>query len=134
MVSGMSSETLNALSDPYEPKAVYFSDSDCIEYVREDTICVYDRVDKFLTLIYDETNLVLIGFKLKGIKYIFNRLSPKHNLSQDHFVEMIEILTAVCTDLGNELTADQHLASAYKAAKKLARQYEVRVELDRLPA
>jgi len=61
-------------SPPYEPVALYYVDSDCVEYVKEDTFCIYERIDGFLTLIFDETKINLIGFKLKGFKFVFYKL------------------------------------------------------------
>ena len=57
---------LGSLAGAYSPIAVYFVDSDCVEYVKEDALCVYDRIDNFLTLITDENQRNVIGFKLKG--------------------------------------------------------------------
>jgi len=103
------------------PAAVYFSDSDCVEYVKEDSFCVYDRVDRFLTLIFDSTKLNLVGFKLKGFKYIFNtHMKPIYKLNDEQFVELVSVIEAVCTELGESLFEDEHTARAYKAAKKLA--------------
>lgn len=129
MVSGMHSDALDKfLSEPYVPTAVYFPDSDCVEYVREDTICVYERVDEFLTLIFDETGINLIGFKFKGFRNIFEtQLRPAYRLNNDHFIEMIQVLTAVCTKLGNELISNNRRKNAYRAVKKLAAKDNVKI-------
>jgi hypothetical protein len=125
----MPSDALDRLlSDPYVPTAVYFPDSDCVEYVREDTICVYDRVDEFLTLVFDETRINLIGFKFKGFRNIFEtHLRSAYHLNNDHFIEMIEVLTAVCTALGNKLTSDKRRKDAYRAVKKLATKDNIKI-------
>jgi len=43
--------------------AVYFSSMDYLDYVREDCVKIYDRVDRFLTVIWNEEG-DMIGFKL----------------------------------------------------------------------
>jgi len=110
------------------PTAVYFSDSDCVEYVNEDGFAIYSRVDEFLTLIFDETKIRLIGFKLKGFKYCFeNHLKPLFDLNDSQFLALVPVIEAVCTKLGERLVADDERARAYKAALKLAANDNVRL-------
>ena len=112
----------------YVPTAVYFSDSDCVEYVKEDSFTVYDRVDEFLTLIYDETKIRLIGFKLKGFKYFYQtHLKPLYALNDNQFLALVPILEAVCKEIGDQLIADDERVRAYKAAMKLAANDNVRL-------
>ena len=111
------------LRGAYVPTAVYFMDSDCVEYVREDSFCTYERVDGFLTLIRDETGYNLIGFKLKGFKNIFEQhLKPLFELHDMQFVGLVSAIEAVITALGARVFAsdDRRVASAYKAALELA--------------
>ena len=84
----------------YIPTAVYFIDSDCVEYVKEDCFCVYERVDSFLTLIFDETKINLIGFKLKGFKCIFEKhLKPLFELHDKQFIDLVSVIEAVSNSL-----------------------------------
>lgn len=109
------------LTAKFKPVAVYFPDSDCVEYVNEDTVAVYDRIDEFLTLIFDETRIRPIGFKLKGFRYIFDtRLKPHLNLKESAFVRLVQVIEAVCQELGDELTSDAKRKDAYRAARKIA--------------
>ncbi len=111
------------------PAAVYFADSDCVEYVKEDSFCVYDRVDEFLTLIWDATQQDLVGFKLKGFKLLFNtRLKPIYKLNDEQFVAVVSVIETVCTKLGDALFQDERVARAYKMAKNLAANENVRIE------
>lgn len=119
---------------PFVPAAVYFSDSDCVEYVKEDSFCVYDRVDRFLTLIFDSTKINLVGFKLKGFKYIFNtHMKPIFKLNDEQFLELASVIEALCTEIGESLFHDEKVASAYRAARKLAANDNVRLRNDALP-
>jgi hypothetical protein len=105
-----------------KPSAVYFDDADCVEYVAEDTACVYERVDTFLTLINDETRHIAVGFKLKGFRNWFIRHKDEHGLSDKHFVELVKVLESVCGECGEEEYGDDTRRKlAYQAARKLAR-------------
>jgi hypothetical protein len=114
----------------YVPTAVYFMDSDCVEYVKEDTLCVYERVDDFLTLIFDETKLNVIGFKLKGFKFIFGKyLKPLLKLHDEQFMELVTVIEIVFTVLGDSVfsVGEEARVRAYKAALKLAANDDVRL-------
>lgn len=125
-------------SDRYTAGAIYYVDSDCVEYVREDSILIYDRVDPFLTLIYDSTGDTLVGFKLKGFRNLFSRLGISLSLSNDKFLQLTTALEAVITNLGNQLFADDaERQEAYRRAYTLASNENVRLseaELTRLAA
>jgi hypothetical protein len=117
-------------NEKYIPQAVYFMDSDCVEYVKEDTLNIYERIDDFLTLIWDETRLTLVGFKLKGFQYVFNEhLKPLYKLNDEQFIDLVSAIEAHFTEVGNEIFArgDQHRVAAYKAALKLAANDNVRL-------
>jgi hypothetical protein len=116
-------------ADTYRPVAVYFADSDCVEYVKEDTFVLYERVDEFLTLIFDETKIGLVGFKLKGFRHLFEtHLKPVFELHDKQFLVLVSAIEAACTELGDELIVDDHRARAYKAALKLAANDNVKLD------
>jgi hypothetical protein len=54
-------------------------------------------------------------------------LRSAYHLNNDHFIEMIEVLTAVCTALGNKLTSDKRRNDAYRAVKKLATKENIKI-------
>ncbi len=107
--------------------AVYLSDADCVEYVSEDTTTIYRRIDRLLTLVYDETGEILIGFKLKGFKKILHSIRDRLELDDDGFVGLVCVVESICTELGDELVGDPKRRSAYAAASKLAK--DVRLDL-----
>jgi len=118
------------LHSNYEPAARYFLDSDCIEYVKEDTFCIYDRIDSFLTLVFDETKINLIGFKLKGFKCVFDKfVRPLLELNDNQFVELVPVLEFVFTQVGDQMfsVGNEERKLAYKAALKLAANDNVRL-------
>ena len=72
----------------YKPAAIYHADSDCVEYVKCDSFCLYERVDGYLTLIKDATGHNLVGFKLKGFRNWFEHIKTALRLSDNHFLPM----------------------------------------------
>ena len=105
----------------FRPTALYYHDSDCVEYVNADCFAVYDRIDEYLTLIYDHTGRLPIGFKLKGFKHIFTKaLGTTYRLNEQQFLSLVSVVEAVCTILGKDLFKDESRASAYKVARKIA--------------
>ncbi len=113
------------LHDDCGTNAVYLADADCVEYIHEDTTTVYRRVDRILTLIYDETNTIPIGFKLKGFKRVLDSIRERYNLDEQGFVELVTVFEAVCSQIGDELFADADKKNAYAAASKLARDVKL---------
>jgi hypothetical protein len=121
-------DTPQRAADGYVPAAVYFEDSDCVEYVREDNFVIYDRIDDFLTLIYDETKIIPVGFKLKGFKHVFDtHLKSLFELNDKQFLSLATAIEAICAEIGDELFADDGRTRAYKAAHKLAANDNVRL-------
>ena len=112
----------------YAPAAVYLQDSDCVEYVAEDTTCVYHRIDEALTLIYDETGFGLVGFKLKGFRNFFESVKDDIGLSEGHFVNLCRVLERVCLERGERDIGDARRMNAYRAAEKIATRDKVQID------
>jgi hypothetical protein len=127
----MTTATLDPLGQSYKPSAVYFLDSDCVEYVKEDAFCIYDRIDSFLTLILDETQRNVVGFKLKGFKHVFDRhIKPRHpELQNCEFIDLVSMIETAFTDLGNQVFSieEDERERAYMAARKLAANDNVKL-------
>lgn len=110
----------------FQKLAVYFPSMDYVDYVREDGIKVYERVDQFLTVIWNENN-DMVGFKLKGIRnYFLRKLQPALSLQDDDFVWVSELFAALATEIGNDLfengVRQDEKRAAYKRAAKIARE------------
>jgi hypothetical protein len=110
------------------PAAVYAHDSDCVEYVKTDSFCLYERIDRHLTLIKDATGHNLIGFKLKGFRNMFERLKVAFELSDSLFVPLVAALEVIYTELGDKLFLDPARKAAYVAAFQLASNDNVKLE------
>lgn len=113
---------------PYRPAAIYSYDADCVEYLKGDVFCFYERIDSRLTLIKDVTGNNLIGFKIKGFRNTFERLKAAHDLSDRQFVSMISAIEAIYSEIGEKITADPKVRAAYQAAYQLAANDNVKFE------
>ena len=123
------SDAADLLSGRHEPAAVYFLDSDCVEYAKEDAFCIYDRVDSFLTLVFDSAGERLIGFKLKGFKNLFEKYIRPRLQRDIQFVELVSAIETVFTQAGDQLFSErsERVEQAYKAAMELAANDNVRL-------
>jgi hypothetical protein len=118
----------SAPAGSYEPAAIYYGDSDCLEYVQKDEFALYERVDEFLTLIKDSSGEKLIGFKLKGFRNRF------HKLQAGQFAYVMSAIESIYTELGDRVFADKHRAEAYQAAYRLAANDNVKLDRHELKA
>jgi hypothetical protein len=120
------------MSGRYVPTAVYFLDSDCVEYVTEDAFCIYERIDGFLTLILDETKFNVIGFKLKGFKHFYEaHLKPMQNELSEDFIDLVPAIETAFREIGHKLFSVEkgERVRAYKAARKIATGVKIRTPL-----
>jgi len=113
---------------PYRPAAIYSFDADCVEYIKSDVFCLYERIDSRLTLIKDATGNTLIGFKIKGFRNTFERLKSAHDLSDGQFVSMITAIEAIYSEIGDQLTTEPRVRAAYQAAYQLAANDNVKMD------
>ena len=114
----------------FQKLAVYFPSMDYVDYVRGDGIKICERVDQFLTVIWNE-NDEMIGFKLKGIRNFFlKNLKPAFSLQDDDFVWIRDLLVALVQEKGDEIFPDdarkERRKSAYRRAAKIAHDDEVK--------
>ena len=111
----------------YQRAAIYSYDADCVEYVRVDSFCLYERVNSRLTPIKDATGHNLVGFKIKGFRNTFERLRPSYDLSDRQFMSLISALEEIYTEIDEHMTHDARVKAAYQAACELAANDNVRL-------
>jgi hypothetical protein len=116
----MSESIIASQPTGYTPAAIYYSDSDCVEYVRADQFLIYERVDGFLTLVRDATGETLVGFKLKGFRNMVEQLKPAIELSDGQFLSLVSAIEVAFSKFGEALFKDKKRAAAYKEAYLLA--------------
>lgn len=112
----------------YEACALYFEESDILEYVRVDVPSFDRRVDESLTIVLSLQERQPIGFCLKGFKNFYLRhLQAKHDLGEKHFLLMIDVLQDLMTVNGDAIFGAVEKSSAYRQALEIAQTDNVKV-------
>ena len=111
----------------YERSAIYYEQSDLLEYLREDRPTHIHRVDELLTLVYDlYDDSKLLGFRLKGFKsFYYNTVLTQASSSKPDFFNLVAVLEAAISATGDEVLDQVELA--YEAAKGIAAQDNVQL-------
>jgi hypothetical protein len=116
------------LGAPFEPCARYFEAMDILVYLEEDVAYRADRVDPFLTLLWHPSKHEAIGVKLKGFRFLFERMQATlkpHGVSLEdsQFLSLVSALeVAMTAGLGAVITADaerRRIEERYAEARRL---------------
>lgn len=118
------------LSPVFVKRATYNADMDFLEYVSCDDVTVSDRIDPFLTVMWNYEQTDIVGFRLKGFRCIFNEILKKvSHLKDEDFDPLVDTLKLVFTKFGNDLfpapAEDSSRADAYKSTVRLIKQDKV---------
>lgn len=109
---------------PFESYASYFHGMDYVEFITVDRRTVSERVDGFLTLIYNADHDKLVGFRLKGFECFFNEhLREIYKLQDEHFIQLATVIETYVQTIGESIFDERK--AAYKAAYRLAKENEV---------
>jgi hypothetical protein len=112
----------------YKPVAIYFQESDCLEYVRSDIPTIYRRVDEFLTLIVSMEDREPIGFSLKGFRNFYNRkIATKDPSRRTEFFTLVCLIEEIFGDLGDGIFSEDKRV-AYRKAIEIATDDEVELK------
>jgi hypothetical protein len=99
-----------SLDGPFESAAKYFDAMDVLVYLEEDVAYRSDRVDPFLTLLWHPSKNEAIGVKLKGFRFLFERiqaLRKSERVEESEFLSLVYALeVAITAGLGAIITAD----------------------------
>lgn len=115
-------------SKDYEPAAIYYEESDSLEYLRVSSPAVYRRIDTVLTLVLSMEDRSLVGFKLKGFKNFYIRnLKSRLGSNCPQFIELVDVLQEFTKTLGEQVFEEKQL-SAYKSALEMAATDNVHVK------
>lgn len=85
-----SGATLNDKS--FSPVARYYSAMDFVLYLNTDCSYRADRVDSFLTVLWHPQKEELVGIKLKGFNFLFERLRAILDLGDKDFIPLVKAL------------------------------------------
>jgi hypothetical protein len=114
-------------SKEYEPTAIYYEDSDSLEYLRVSAPAVYRRIDSTLTLVLSLDDRSLVGFKLKGFKNFYMRhIKEKLGSNCPDFIELVDLLQEVTSSVG-EHVFEERQKSAYSSALEMAAADKIHV-------
>jgi hypothetical protein len=101
------------LAEPFgafEPCARYHASMDCVIYLNEDLSYRADRVDQFLTILWHPEMELAVGIKLKGFRFLFERIQTVqrtlgHELPESAFLPLITAVEmALTVNFGSDLT------------------------------
>lgn len=128
------------LADEFVKRASYNESMDFLEYIACDCIAVSERVDGFLTVMWNYEHTEIIGFKLKGFKYLFNtHIKDLAQLKDSDFNPIMDMLEIVFTMIGNEIISDTAMPKderlkAYKATRELIKKDAVKLPVELMAA
>ncbi len=111
----------------YTSVAVYYEDSDSLEYVRRDEPSIYRRVDELLTLVLSMRTREPIGFQLKGFRHFYLQYIKDKINRDESFSQLIIILEEAVKRLGNKVFSEQDRLSAYVKAQDIAKEDDVQL-------
>jgi hypothetical protein len=111
----------------YTSVAVYYEDSDSLEYVRRDEPSIYRRVDELLTLVLSMRTREPIGFQLKGFRHFYLQYIKDKINRDESFSQLIIILEEAVKRLGNKVFLEQDRLSAYVKAQDIAKEDDVQL-------
>lgn len=111
----------------YEPTAIYYEDSDSLEYLRVSAPAIYRRIDPILTMVLSLEDRSLVGFKLKGFKNFYLRhVHDKFGQNGPDFIDLVDLLQEVTSSLGDHVF-EERTKSAYSSALEMAAADKIHV-------
>jgi hypothetical protein len=143
-LSGLAPPDWTGQLEAFEPCARYFESMDVLLYLEEDVPYRADRVDPFLTLLWHPSREEAIGVKLKGFRFLFQRvqaiLRAQRNVTvaDSEFLSLVTALeVAMTAGLGAVITADaerQRIEEKYAQARRLLTKETARFDATELSA
>ncbi len=114
----------------FTPCAVYRRNMDFIEYMTKDEVTVSDRIDHFLTLIWNLQQDEVVGFKLKGFQFVYDKFIKQQGNDSPAFIEIAPVLERLISAAGKQFLEDLNAArrEAYEQAINLARRTNARID------
>lgn len=122
------------LATQFESKAIYYRELDFIEYLADDCFAISDRIDEHLTVIKDGDSGELVGFKLKGIEFIFNDIVKPvfgERVKFMKLVDVFQVLVGQIADASFKELRDRR-TKAYQEVAQLISQKELSLPEDML--
>ena len=122
----------------FKPHSRYHAGMDFLLYLKEDVSYRADRVDAFLTLLWHPYEDRLVGLKLKGFHFIFQRVKSILDLKNRDFLPLVKALEVALTGGVAECMMNaleqQRIEEKYQKAKEFAKRVRVPPEEWKLAA
>jgi len=84
---------LYAMAKPFEPTAYFDSEMDQLVYLTSNASYRAERVDSYLTILWDARELRIIGIKLKGFRSLFDELKAARLVEESHFFPLCKAIS-----------------------------------------
>ncbi len=101
----------------FEPTTYFDPSMDQLVYVRSNAPYRANRVDEWLTFYWAVDRMELIGVKIKGVRYLFNRLRDVGVISKQDFVPFCLMLEGIMKHMVN--SKDGYQKVVYEQASDL---------------
>ena len=109
---------------PFDPRAKYNHHMDALVYRRESGLCVAERVDAFLTVLWTRDQSRVVGVRFKGFRWIFNQVREQLNWGDAPFLPLVTILELVVEGGLGDRVIDKQQAKG-KAKRERRQKYEL---------
>ena len=84
---------LYAMARPFEPAAYFDPEIDQLVYLTSNASYRAERVDSYLTILWDARELRIIGIKLKGFRSLFDELKTAGLVEESHFFPLCKAIS-----------------------------------------
>ncbi len=119
----------NEHTEKFIPVARYQPAMDSLVYINEDCSYRADRVDIYLTLLWHPYEDRLVGIKLKGFKFVFEKLKSIMSLKDEDFLLLTKALELAMVGGAAEVimrrAEKERIERKYKEACEFARDIKV---------
>jgi hypothetical protein len=119
----------------FEPFARYHEEMDFLVYVNKDCSYRAKRVDKYLTVLLDPYKDELVGIKLKGFKFLFNKFIAVlgGDIKEGDFLPVMRVFALAMVGGAGEMIMDnfrKERAELWRRAEEFIAANDPKFEVD----
>ncbi|WP_145609242.1 hypothetical protein [Nitrospirillum amazonense] len=119
---------LYASAAEFAPTAYFDHEMDQLIYVRTSDSYRADRVDEWLTLLWQADDMKLVGVKIKGFRSLFDKAMAAGLVEEKHFIPLCKTLSLILEASINpqDESPDMHYRKkVYRQAEAIVGDYRV---------
>jgi len=112
----------------FKPVARYYANMDFLLYVNEDCSYSAERVNPFLTVLWHPQEERLVGIRLKGFKFLFERIRAIVDFKDGDFLPLTKAFEVSLTAGMAETIMNKHTERTnllYEKAREFVREVDV---------